>query len=205
MPLHHLLYRCPECGHDPVRPSESGAVCPECDARFVRGTGARIQISARTGKRSASAGELIDAIDGWDERVPTVLDEDGNLDYGAHIHYRRAVGQGVALVGDQVAGFYEEFTDRTGGNIHANEEGLTLRDDTGDVLAWGWEDLRAVQTSSRSLQINVHPEGLFDLTFESDSPRRWENLMHRALRNHYRARGLEVMEFQPRVVTRRTK
>ena len=201
MSLQHLLYRCPECGHDPVEATDVGrAHCPSCDARFVRERGASIRVLADGDERLAEAPELVDAIAGWEEENPSGT-VDGVPDYEARVRYRRAVGQGVAYERGEVAGFYEEFTERAGGTVKVHAGGLTLLDDTGDAFDWDWSAIRAVQTSSRSLQLNIHPDGLFDLEFEGDSPRRWEGIMHRLLRAHHADQGSEVVEFQPRIVT----
>jgi len=201
VPLQHLLYRCPECGHDPAEATEEGARCPACDARFMRTEGAAIRVVSPEGERVAGAPELVDAIDRWEVTDPSGF-VDGKPDYGARVRFRKAVGQGTAWERGRVSGFYEQFTERVRGDLRVSPDGLTLRDESDGVWEWGWSQIRAVQTSSRSVQINLHPGGLFDLAFEADSPRRWEGLIHRALRRHYAGRGLEVLEFQPRIVTR---
>ena len=37
MPLIHLLYRCPRCGHDPLEGEGDRAWCLACGTRFARG------------------------------------------------------------------------------------------------------------------------------------------------------------------------
>jgi hypothetical protein len=66
---------------------------------------------------------------------------------------------------------------------------------------WPFLDIRAVQTSSSSLQFSPRSGGLIELRFAEDSPYRWETMLREALRWAYREAGLgEILEFQPRVV-----
>jgi hypothetical protein len=75
----------------------------------------------------------------------------------------------------------------------------------GGALLHGWPllGIGAVQTTSRSLQIAPRAGGLVQFRFPDDSPRRWEELLHLALRQAYRRAGRgEIGEFQPRIVAR---
>ena len=70
-----------------------------------------------------------------------------------------------------------------------------------EEVTWLFLDIRAVQTSSSSLQFSPASGGLVEFRFESDSPFRWEHLLHRGLRRAYAAAGLgTIVEFQPRIV-----
>ena len=67
---------------------------------------------------------------------------------------------------------------------------------------WPLLEIRAIQTSSSSLQFSPVGGGLVELRFPSDSPYRWESLLRHAVRRTYREAGLgEIVEFQPRIVT----
>jgi len=69
-------------------------------------------------------------------------------------------------------------------------------------LSWSLLEIRAVQTSSSSLQFSPRGGGLVELRFPYDSPLRWETLLRGALRRAYRREGRgEIVEFQPRIVT----
>jgi hypothetical protein len=59
-----------------------------------------------------------------------------------------------------------------------------------------------MQISSRAIQLNIRDAGLQQMEFLSDSPKRWEDLLRLALDRFYALRGREVVEYQPKVVTR---
>lgn len=202
MPLHHLLYRCPVCGHDPTTPDGHGARCGACGARFDRGESASIVTTPASGPtRADAAADLVDAIGEWEGKSPSGFGADGRLDYSADVTYKRVVGQGTVYHSEVVAGFYETFSALQEGHLHISSQGVALSSDDGESFNWLWADVRAVQTSSRSLQLNLKPDGLFDFRFADDSPRRWEDLLHSALQAFYEASGERIREFQPRIVS----
>jgi hypothetical protein len=152
-------------------------------------------------ERAATAAQLIDAIRVWDEKLPAGMRADGSLDYAAVVRYKRVVGQGVVYHEKSAVGFYEQFSPVSRGTLRCTDDGVELSGDDGAAYVWPWVTLRAVQTSGKSVQLNLRKEGLFDFRFEEDSPRRWEELIHARLQAHYRMAGLRVREFQPRILT----
>lgn len=101
-------------------------------------------------------------------------------------------GLGRKTGGDALGGSGRD----AGGPSHAGAEGGLLEE-------WPLLDIRAVQTSSSSLQISPQGGGVVQFRFQGDSPRRWEDLLRRTLREAYRRAGRgEILEFQPRIVTR---
>ncbi len=42
MPIHHMLYRCPRCGHDPLDGDKGRAKCSSTGTQFEQGRGAVI-------------------------------------------------------------------------------------------------------------------------------------------------------------------
>jgi hypothetical protein len=111
----------------------------------------------------------------------------------------------------ELVGFAEAMGHPGGGTLQLTVDALILeRDGTGQgplqcgvpAQHWPLVDIRAVQTSSSSLQFSPRSGGLVEFRFPEDSPFRWESLLRRALRRAYREAGLgEIVEFQPRVVT----
>lgn len=68
---------------------------------------------------------------------------------------------------------------------------------------WSHLELRAVQTSSSSLQISLPDDRLVQLRFTADSPKRWEDMLRQLVRAAYQRAGKGfVHEFQPRIATR---
>lgn len=202
MPIHHLLYRCPECGHNPTTADDHGARCQGCGTHFERGNYALIVTQPAAGaKRTATAAQLIDAIRIWEDKSPTGIGLDGVLDYAAEVTYKRVVGQGVVHEGKLVIGFYEKFSEVAHGTLRITDDGLDLSGVEEDSFDWPWSVVRAVQTTGKSVQLMLAEDGLFDFRFDKDSPRRWEELLHARLQAHYAVSGLRVREFQPRILT----
>lgn len=68
---------------------------------------------------------------------------------------------------------------------------------------WGYLELKAMQTSSSSLQISLPGNRLVQLRFTDDSPKRWEDLLQQLIREAYQQAGRGfVAEFQPRIAVR---
>jgi hypothetical protein len=104
----------------------------------------------------------------------------------------------------ELLGFAEVFGPSTPGVLAIDPEGLTFQPDDaagGKAERWLLLDIRAVQTSSSSLQFVPAEGGLIQCRFQSDSTRRWESLLRAALKAIYRLKGLgEIVEFQSRIV-----
>ncbi len=180
----------------------SDVTCSRCKAVFRRGAGAALEVHL-PGQPAELRGvmDVVDTIGEWDEREPTER-KDGRLDYAADVAFRRSTGQGIIRQKGGVFGFYEELEPEADGRLSIHEDGLTLFVGTEAAFEWPWERLTAVQTSSKTLQINTSGDRLFSFRFLNDSPRRWELMLHKALHTHYAALGLEIREFQPRIATR---
>jgi hypothetical protein len=104
----------------------------------------------------------------------------------------------------ELLGFAEVFGPASEGVLEINEEALVLTppgEAEEEADGWSLLDIRAVQTSSSSLQFACGDGSLIQFRFQQDSPRRWESLLKGALKAIYRKRGLgEIVEFQPRIV-----
>ena len=60
MPIHHMLYRCPRCGHDPLGGRKGRAKCSSCGTGFQQGRGSLILVHPPQGPvEKASATERI--------------------------------------------------------------------------------------------------------------------------------------------------
>lgn len=77
------------------------------------------------------------------------------------------------------------------------------RADHSGAISWEFEEITAVQPSSRTLQINSKNHPLASIVIPDGSIRFWEELLCAALQYFYRAKGLgEIVDFQPRITTR---
>ena len=100
----------------------------------------------------------------------------------------------------------EAMGERVSGSLELTEEALILASSNPESekaqKTWPLLDIRAVQTSSSSLQFSPVAGGLMELRFPHDSPFRWEGLLRNALRKAYAREGRgRIVEFQPRIVT----
>jgi hypothetical protein len=121
----------------------------------------------------------------------------------ALVDVRRASWEAPFRFGGELLGFVESLGEAREGMLELSSAGVSLQVGEGEPERWPLLDIRAVQTSSSSLQISPREGGVIHFRFREDSPRRWEDLLHRALEKAYREAGLgKILEFQPRIVTR---
>ena len=60
MPIHHMLYRCPRCGHDPLDGHKGRAKCVSCGTQFEQGRGATIIVRPPDGPpEQSTASDLL--------------------------------------------------------------------------------------------------------------------------------------------------
>ncbi|NNM04498.1 MAG: hypothetical protein HKO65_05295 [Gemmatimonadetes bacterium] len=218
MPLTYLLYRCPRCGNDPLEGSKDEANCPACGLAFARGgEGGLIRILDPSGEAWEVPGHrLASEVQGWTEKR---LAEDRPGDaiiHSAVVRVRQSGPESPVHWGGGLLGFAEAMGEAVGGMLLLSREALTF--DSGKKAGphpgnpsgpgptgrktWPLLDIRAVQTSSSTLQFSPADGGLVEFKFPEDSPFRWETLLRGTLKRVYRAEGLgEIVEFQPRIVT----
>ncbi len=205
MPLRHVLYRCPDCGHDPVAGEKDEATCPGCGTTFARpGRGSRVRVTrSHGGEEWAGLHALVDRIRAGGGALARARAEDGSLRYSADVTVRRSTGEEPAYLDGRVIGFFERMGSDTQGALTVTDDGLDLLTGTGERLSWPFDAVRALQTASASVQISLADGSVVQFEFLDDSPFRWEELLRFALRQWHREQGKgEILEFQPRIVTR---
>jgi hypothetical protein len=204
--LSDLLWACPEC-------AEPGAIAPDgscrCGAVFSRGKGASIQVRLPDGRVIArSPAEWVDRLPD-----PAILleraDEGGNEGKKedalrrARVAAREATGSTIVRSGRRYLNRVEKYGAQELATLEIHPDHLLYRPDRGNARRWPLEALTAVQTSSSTLQIRGRDQPLMSFRFLDDSLFLWELLLHAALRSFYRrTRRGEIVEFQPRIVTR---
>lgn len=229
MPLVHLLYRCPECGHDPMSGEGDTAWCITCGVRFQRGgEGGLLRVRDRHGALSQRpAATLARAVEDG-KVVPQEASTDVSEGYGqagvagnagpwrALVRVRIADQEEPIRFRGETLGFFEVLGEETSGVLELTEEALVLRlagPEGGSVerseasVVWkcGLLEIGAIQTSSSSVQIAPREGGLVQFKFLEDSPRRWDRLLQDRVRAVYRSNRLgEIAEFQPRIVVKKT-
>ena len=113
--------------------------------------------------------------------------------------------------GGKLRGYSETMGPPSPGTATADREAISIESSGGPTDGsrsgqngrWGYLELRAVQTSSSSLQISLPGDRLVQLCFTVDSPKRWEDLLRQLVREAYQRAGRGfVREFQPRIAVR---
>ncbi len=217
MPLVHFLYRCPRCGHDPLEGEGDQARCSACGTRFARGRGGGLLtvVEADGGSWEVPVAALGAALDALGGPIPRARGPQGRLEYASTVEVRRAFREEALRFRGELLGFAETLGRASRGVLRISGDDLSLwpepppgtpesRSGEGSepLDRWPLMELGGVQTSSISLQIAPRGGGLVQFRFPGDSPRRWEDLLHRALREAYLRAGLgEIVEFQPRIRT----
>ena len=222
MPIHHMLYRCPRCGHDPLEGRKGRAKCSSCGTRFEQGKGSLILMRPPQGPvEEASATSLLADLEkmggagtgregGTDSSGESLLRE-------ARVAFGTAGGYDVIRWWGEVIGFSERISWKGKGLIRLEGESLTFTPDGEaavrgggvDPDAGGEEfscllgDIRGVQISSGAVQVTLERGQLYQFEFVDVSAKRWEDLLCLALRRFYSEEGRSVIEFKPRVVTER--
>lgn len=206
MPLAHFLFRCPVCGHDPLTGQGDEVACPGCGTRFQRGgPGARIVVSEPGERaREVPAWELSEGIESRGGAVEAALDRDGTIRHEARVTARHMVSEEPVRFRGSLLGFCERNSPEERGILTVTGEVLSYRPDGAtEPRRWSLLELRAVQTSSRSVQVRTPDGELLQFEFPQDSPRRWDELLRTLISRRWRQEGRgRITEFQPRITTR---
>ena len=205
MPISHFIYRCPSCGHEPMRNRGSRAQCDSCSHSYAPGKG-RGMIRVQEGRgtpREVPAWEVARAVDaGGVPGVPGVPTTLAPSRVEARVELRQAVQETPLYRRGALLGFVEERGPRLPGTLAIEDGGLVFRGDGGTEWGATFLDLRAIQASSSSVQVSPLGGGVITLRFVADSPRRWEDLIKQEIRSAWQEAGRgEILEFQPRIRT----
>ena len=224
MPIHHMLYRCPRCGHDPLEGHKGRAKCSSCETRFEQGRGAVIIVRPPDGPpEQSTASDLLADVErlGGPGLAGSGLGAqpgEASLFREARIAFGRAEGHDVIRWRGEVLGFSERISRKGRGTVRLEAEALTFEPDRGTAGGRGGQgsldglggldqrfscllgDIRGVQISSRALQVTLDRGRLYQFEFGDDSPKRWEDLLCLALTRLYARSGQRIIEFKPRIV-----
>lgn len=206
MALRDLIYRCPRCGRDPVEGTKDEVRCPGCGCRYERGeppAGIRVREEGEK-PRSVPAHRLMESIREAGGPFPAATSEDGSVRYEATVEVRQGREEEALRYRGSLLGFAERLEGGRREALRVTDEALELVGREGGPHShWNLMDLRAVQSSSSSLQVYTATRELVHFRFLDDSPYRWEELLHELLRRAYRESGRgEIVEFQPRIAVR---
>lgn len=218
--INDLLWACPNCGSDAAflrsRRRES---CGNCGTLFRRGGGSTIESIATDGSTTVRKPAE------WTALMPPLpLPWKTNLGQGAsdssgdrgeqlssqpppHIEARViarfAIGERQVFRRGEFLGSIELLAPKMKGRLELTEDSLAFHGIDSALHRWPLEHITAVQPSSNTLQIKLRAERPVSFKFADQSPRLWENLLQETLRDYYAANAEgEIIEFQPRIVTR---
>ena len=185
MALVDLVYRCPECGHDPMDGEGDWARCTSCGVRIER-TRSGLQVGSANLKlrTHVNAAILCKKIDAHGGPMTRALQPDGGLRYSAAVMVSWRTTESTVRYRGVLRGFTESMGPPAPGTLTVDREEVAVDDGRPDSGRW---------PANRLVQ----------LRFPDDSPRRWEDLIRRLISEAYERAGRgRVVEFQPRVVTR---
>ena len=192
------------------------AWCVSCGTRFERGgEGGAVRIRTPSGaeeeRRSGVLARAVARAEGGEggsepespltaevlvrlaEEEAPVRGETGDL-VGFH-EVLRPPRPGILELRRELLTFLPARGDRS--RVNGDASGIT------EPLTWRLLEIRAIQTSSKSVQIAPKVGGLVDFRFQGQSPMQWDGVLQRAVQQAYERAGLgEIVEFQPRIVTR---
>ena len=203
MPIHHMLYRCPRCGYDPLNDHKGGAECLSCGTKFEQGRGAVIVVRPSDGPPEVTtAGRILVLLKKWGGPSVATQQQGERLFREARIALGRAEGHDVIRSRGEVLGFSEKISWRGTGLLKLESETLSFVPDEGmEGFVCLLDDIRGVQISSLAVQITLEGTRMYQMEFLEDSPRRWEELLCLALEGFHAERGRTIVEFKPRLVT----
>ena len=203
MALVDLLYRCPECGHDPLDGEGDWARCTLCGVRIERTrSGLQVDSADRGWRMNVNTIILCQKIDAHGGPMTRAEQPDGNLMYSAAAMVSWRITEREVRYRGVLRGFTESMGPPLRGTLTVDREEVVVEDGRRDSGRWRHLDICAVQASSSALQLSLPGNRLVQLRFLDDSPRRWEELMRRLITEAYERAGRgRVIEFQPRVVT----
>jgi hypothetical protein len=205
--IRDLLWACPECRRiGGIRTGRDGDRCIGCGTRFRRVRAAVIEAARTDGSREALPAavwaERLSAID-LDAIVKGAGEAASDFDLRERVRARFAVGETPVRHAGRYMNRIERFGPDQHGTLELADGALVFRRDDGSDVAWPFDRITAIQPSSSTLQIKGKGMPLASFRFPDGSARLWEELLCAALRRHYREAGRgEIVEFQPRIVSR---
>lgn len=200
MALPDLLWACPLCGLDRgLRTGKAPGTCAGCGTRFERVRGARIRAVPPEGPvQDRTAAE-------WLADLPdpaSLLKSPTDVVRVARATARFVEREEVVRHGATYLNRIEIWGPDREGRLQMAPESLSWTEPSGEPVTWPFGDLRAVQASSRTIQLRGAEQPLASFSFLDDSSFLWEQLLHRALSASYQRTGRgRILELQPRIVT----
>lgn len=211
MALIDFLYRCPACGAEPLEGRGPAVRCAGGCGRSFRPTRDRsaFHIEGQAGSEGTmTPAEARAAIAAFGGALSRAESPDGALRDEARVQMRLADREEPVHYRGRVLGWFERFGPARSGRLRLRDGSVLFVPDeragaSSRGYRWDLDDVRALQSSSSTVQISLPDDQVVLFRFPADSSRRWEELLQEAVRRLWRAadRG-EIAEFQPRIRAR---
>lgn len=203
MALVDFCYRCPECGHDPMGGEGDAAWCESCGVRIERREGRLLMFRSKNDIQfDIKASNLYRKLYKHGGPMTRATHADGTVRYSARAEVCWRISERPVWHRGALLGFAESMGPKAPGTITVDHDAVLVDDGRPESGRWRLLDVRAVQAASKSLQLSLPGDGLVQLSFVDDSPRRWEILMRHLIADAYERAGRgRVIEYQPRIVT----
>jgi hypothetical protein len=198
MPLRHVLYRCPLCGHDPTEGKGDEAACRGCGASFTRAPSG-VRVLGDGVDEVSPVALLVDRIEELGGCLTAAVGEDGAFRYASPVLYHGFLEEREVRGRGRLLGFRETPGTAVDGVLELTARSLTfLSAERSDE--WPLDSVTALQVSTRSLQLGILRRGTLQMTFPEASTLRWEALLQHAIQELWTSRGRgTIAEFQPRI------
>lgn len=188
--IRDVVWACIVCGKADGLTTEGK--CRECGAEYSRGRGADIVVKSKGERRVYAPRDI------------TRMLPDAGATGTAHCTVRDSVGDKPFYAHGRYLGRIEQLGPPRTGKLILTEDRLQFEADAGQDFDIPLVDITAIQPSSHALQLKTRYMPLFSIKMTDSSPKLWEERLQNAINAAYvrDSRG-EVVEFQPRICTRR--
>ncbi len=204
MPIRDLIYRCPSCNSEVIGIGPDKVVCAKCQTMFSRSAHAQILVEPTEKKPYlTSASSLMRSIEAYvHSRNQSLVGDEYALSSLATIH--KVEEYEVVYHNGEVLGYTEIVREHTSGLLQLGRM-LVFSVDENTLYNWYLEQVRCFLVSSKSIQIYIKRQGLFQFELADASPKEWEDSLTRAVESFYATKGQEVFTYRPVIKTRTLK
>jgi 1-acyl-sn-glycerol-3-phosphate acyltransferase len=190
--IRDIVWACLVCGLENGL-TEAGK-CRACGAAYRRGKGSHVVV------RRADTGQETD----YSPRAIAQLLPHAGSAGTAHCTIRDSAGDHSYYAHGRYLGRIEKLGAPRPGVLTLDAERLVFTAETGESVDIPLLEITAIQPSSHALQIKTAGRPVFSIKFTDSSPKLWEERLQNAIAAEYLRSGRgEVVEFQPRICTRR--
>ena len=184
--IRDIVWACIACGVEGAL--DDAGTCRSCGAQYRRGRGADILVNGKPYQP---------------REIVKLLPHAGSTGK-AHVVLRESAGDKPVHALGQYLGKVEVLGEPRAAQVTLDAAMLRIAPAAGATIDIPLIDITAIQPSSHTLQIKSRGRAVLSLRFTASSPKLWEERLQHALADAYQRAGQgSVVEYQPRVCTRR--